>query len=119
MTKEILQIQAEDMIFLSDFSPELQQDLQDCTTGGQDASPAVEYILETYNVQINPANARAHLREYGAWDEEELKDDMCNLARVVWLAACNMIETETDPDTGKEELQGFYFSCSSYPDPTE
>jgi len=32
------------------------------------------------------------LREYGAWDDEELKDEQANRARIVWIAAGNIRE---------------------------
>ena len=35
---------------------------------------------------------RAELKEYGAWDEDELKDDEQNRRRIVWLAAGNIKE---------------------------
>lgn len=33
---------------------------------------------------------RKELKEYGAWDAEELADDEANLHRIVWCAACNI-----------------------------
>lgn len=35
------------------------------------------------------------LREYGTWDEDELADDGANLVRVVWHAACGLIDEFT------------------------
>ena len=32
------------------------------------------------------------LREYGAWEDEELRDDDANWRRIVWIAACNLKE---------------------------
>lgn len=37
---------------------------------------------------------REELKEYGAWDEEELKDDVKNRERIIWLAACDIVERE-------------------------
>lgn len=37
---------------------------------------------------------KAELKEYGAWSEEELKDEAANEQRVVWLAA-TMIEEQS------------------------
>lgn len=43
-----------------------------------------------------PEALRAELREYGAWDDDELADDEANWRRIVWLAAGNIREeTET------------------------
>lgn len=36
-------------------------------------------------------DVRAELRGYGAWDEDELKDDAANLRRIVWLSAGNIV----------------------------
>jgi hypothetical protein len=44
---------------------------------------------------LDPAQVRAELKEYGAWDEAELADHTQNLQRVVWLAAGNITEEET------------------------
>jgi hypothetical protein len=35
---------------------------------------------------------RAELKEYGAWDDEQLADDAQNLQRIVWIAAGNIVE---------------------------
>lgn len=37
-------------------------------------------------------NLAAELKEYGAWDAEELADDEANWSRIVWLAAGNITE---------------------------
>ena len=37
--------------------------------------------------KIDPAQLRDTLREYGAWDDEELADHAQNLQRVLWIAA--------------------------------
>jgi hypothetical protein len=41
---------------------------------------------------IAPDLIRAELREYGAWDADELADDAANRARIVWCAACDIRE---------------------------
>ena len=43
-----------------------------------------------------PDGIRAELKEYGAWDDEELEDDEANMRRLVWIAACNVAE-ESEP----------------------
>ena len=91
---------------LSELSPELQADLEACTIGGQDAAPAVDYVLENYTVEIDPDDARRVLYQYGAWDDDELVDDRRNRERVVWLAACQLFEEKL---LGEEE-PAFYFS---------
>ncbi|SAK58933.1 hypothetical protein AWB81_01770 [Caballeronia arationis] len=32
----------------------------------------------------------AHLREYGAWSEEELKDHQANIQRTLWTVCCEL-----------------------------
>ena len=41
---------------------------------------------------LDPEKVRAELKEYGAWDAEDLADHEQNLQRVLWLAACNIVE---------------------------
>jgi hypothetical protein len=36
---------------------------------------------------LDPLAVAAELREYGAWDDDELADHDANLRRVLWLAA--------------------------------
>lgn len=47
---------------------------------------------------INPQAIARELREYGAWGAEELADDAANRARIVWIAAGNIVE-EMDSQT--------------------
>lgn len=42
--------------------------------------------------EIDPSDIRDELREYGAWDEEELTDDEQNRHRIVWEAANRISE---------------------------
>lgn len=42
---------------------------------------------------------RTALREYGAWDDEELADDAANWHRVVWCAACDLGDSSEPLDT--------------------
>lgn len=42
--------------------------------------------------KIDLESIRMELREYGAWDEEELMDYAANLQRVTWIAGCNIVE---------------------------
>ena len=41
---------------------------------------------------LDPDKVRAELKEYGAWEPEELADHDANLSRVVWIAAGNIAE---------------------------
>ena len=42
--------------------------------------------------KIDPRTLRGELREYGAWDAEELADHDQNLQRLLWLAAGEIVE---------------------------
>jgi len=42
--------------------------------------------------KIDPVSISAELEEYGAWDEEELKDVEANLQRITWIAAGDIVE---------------------------
>jgi len=39
---------------------------------------------------LDPADVRAELAEYGAWDDAELSDHAQNLQRILWIAAGNI-----------------------------
>jgi len=42
--------------------------------------------------KIGPDAIRQELSEYGAWDDGELANDDDNRARIVWIAAGNIVE---------------------------
>jgi hypothetical protein len=42
--------------------------------------------------KIDPALLASELREYGAWDDDELSDHEQNLQRLLWLAAGDIID---------------------------
>lgn len=42
--------------------------------------------------EIDPEQLRKELREYGAWDEDQLQDHHENLLRILWIAAGNIQE---------------------------
>jgi hypothetical protein len=42
--------------------------------------------------EINPDDLRKELKEYGAWDENELQSHTDNLERILWIAAGNIME---------------------------
>lgn len=53
--------------------------------------PAIRRQLD----RIGPEAIRAELKEYGAWDQNELADDVQNRARIVWIAAGNICEEQS------------------------
>jgi hypothetical protein len=46
--------------------------------------------------EIDPALLVRELREYGAWDDNELKDHDQNLQRLLWSMAGDIVENERD-----------------------
>jgi hypothetical protein len=42
--------------------------------------------------KIKPETLRDELKEYGAWDENELADHAQNLQRLLWLAAGDIVD---------------------------
>jgi hypothetical protein len=41
---------------------------------------------------VTPESLAKELREYGAWDDNELADDAANWRRILWIAAGNIQE---------------------------
>lgn len=78
---------------------ELSIDLDDAESGshsgdcGEDISELVKlpYISEQLD-KIDVEQIRAGLKEYGAWDAEQLADDYENRKRAVWQACCDIKE---------------------------
>lgn len=66
------------------------QDIQDIQDILRD--PAI--IAQLDNIPAD--KIREELKEYGAWDEEELKDDAENRLRIIWLAAGDIHEEKEE-----------------------
>lgn len=62
-------------------------------------TPKIREQIERDNFPNKPTEEKikAELREYGAWDSEELQDTEQNWQRLVWIAAHNIAE-EPEPD---------------------
>lgn len=45
---------------------------------------------------VTAERLRAELKEYGAWDAEELADDEANWKRIIWIAAGNIKDEEAE-----------------------
>ena len=64
--------------------------INDCSHSGS-CDADVEYWQSRINLSHIPDEAlRAELKEYGAWDSEELKDREANERRIIWIAASNI-----------------------------
>lgn len=76
------------------FSLELPQDcIADCSHSGQ-CYDDVKYWADEINrpAEITPEKLAAELKEYGAWESEDLADDGANWQRLIWIAAGNLKE---------------------------
>ena len=52
----------------------------------------VAALAQELNLSLDPEKVKAELREYGAWDAEELADEEQNLLRIVWIAASDIVQ---------------------------
>ena len=52
-----------------------------CHPGPNDAA-----VAAIEKPQLNPETVRTALREYGAWNSEELADHAANMERIFWVA---------------------------------
>ena len=51
--------------------------------------------------KISAEKIRDELREYGAWDADELADDDANRERIVWIAAGDIVEESRAAKSGR------------------
>ena len=51
--------------------------------------------------KIGPDKLAAELKEYGAWDSDELADDDANRERIVWIAAGDIVENSRAAKSGR------------------
>ena len=50
--------------------------------------------VRDFTTAWNPDIVVNVLREYGAWEDEELKDRQQNIQRMLWIACCDIAEQE-------------------------
>jgi hypothetical protein len=62
------------------------------------ADPFIAQQLAT----IKPDDLRLELREYGAWDDEQLADHQINLSRILWIAGGDIAEEQRTKAQEKE-----------------
>lgn len=51
--------------------------------------------------KIDATELRRELISYGAWDESELQDHEANLDRILWIAACDIVEEKYHKESNK------------------
>lgn len=68
-----------------------------CSHQGQCDADVEHYApIVARPAEITPEALRAELKEYGAWNAEELADDSANWRRLLWVAAGNIRDEETN-----------------------
>jgi hypothetical protein len=90
-------------------------DAEDMSQSGPVDAIVADYLNEPYIKQqldaIPADKIRAELKEYGAWDAEELSDDEQNRARILWIASGNIrdgdYEDDADTESSKSEQELF------------
>lgn len=55
------------------------------------------YIAEQLK-KIDPVKLQGELKQYGAWDTDELSDHDENIQRILWLACGDIVEMEGNED---------------------
>lgn len=66
----------------------------ECSASGS-VDEAVAFCASMCDLdEATPDAIRAELKEYGAWDDDELSDDEMNRHRIVWIAAGNIRDKE-------------------------
>ena len=74
-----------------------QECVDDCSHQGEcDADVAYWAGKLDRPESITPDKLKAELKEYGAWDDEQLNNDADNWLRLIWCAACNLKEEKCD-----------------------
>jgi len=65
----------------------------DCSHQGQCDDDVAHWSSKIQRpADITAETLRAELKEYGAWDSDELNDDEQNWQRLIWIAAGNIKE---------------------------
>ncbi len=76
----------------AELSADLREALEDCGASG-DASEAVAYVIGNFEITGDVDACSDFLKGYGAWDASERQDHDVNLQRLVWLAGCDLCES--------------------------
>jgi hypothetical protein len=65
--------------------------IADCSASGA-VDEAVEYWVKKLNFNPPQELAVRYLKEYGAWDAEQLADEDANARRILWTLCCDIKE---------------------------
>lgn len=63
--------------------------VSDCSAPGPVDSAVASHVSR---FEAPEDATRAYLKAFGAWDAEELADHAANMARLLWIAACDIRE---------------------------
>ena len=79
------------------FEIELTKKQAESVSHSGDCEQDVNILLQDKKVirqlkNIPDDKLREELKEYGAWNDEELQDRKANEQRIIWIAGCNIIE---------------------------
>jgi len=79
------------------FGIEMTLDQAQSASHAGDCEADVNELLQAPKIRrqlkkIQDADLIAELKEYGAWDVEELQDRAANEQRIIWTAACDIAE---------------------------
>jgi len=75
---------------------ELPQEIIDDAPSCGPFDEYAEYLLKNYNIVITLEDSIDFLKDYGAWEKDELQDLETNKARILWLACINCKENNTN-----------------------
>lgn len=82
---------------------QVEMTLDEAMTGSHqgECDEDVEYLCSLPHIkkqleEIDPRLIAEELREYGAWDSEELADHEQNKRRIIWIAAGNIRDEEEE-----------------------
>lgn len=79
------------VIHESELDPGLLDMLVICGGSGEQ-SDNVDAVMDAYQITGEFIDCANYLRQYGAWDDNELNDHAENLKRLTWLAGCDLNE---------------------------
>ena len=65
--------------------------VRECSASGA-VDESVAYWVKKLHFDAPEPLAAKWLKEFGAWDDEELADHAANVRRVLWLACCDLRE---------------------------
>ena len=70
---------------------------EDCSHPGECIHDLEELVVEDRHIEaqikrIGPDKIREELADWGAWDDEELANDVENVLRILWIAAGNITD---------------------------